>query len=112
MPSMGGAGLGELQAKIAQMQESLAQESVTATAGGGVVTVVMNGQQRMQSVTIAPEVLTSSVDESACQVNLDDIEMLQDLIVAAVNEALDKSQTLAAEKFSALTGGLRLPGLM
>ena len=91
----------KLQEEMLEAQEALGEETITATAGGGAVTVVMTGQQRVQSISIAPEV-----------VDPDDVEMLEDLITAAVNEALQKSQKLATEKLSALTGGLRIPGLM
>jgi len=91
----------KLQEEMLEAQEALGEEMITATAGGGAVTVVMTGQQRVQSISIAPEV-----------VDPDDVEMLEDLITAAVNEALQKSQKLATEKLSALTGGLRIPGLM
>ena len=84
-----------LQEQMLQTQESLGEQTVTASAGGGVVQVVMTGQQRVQSITIDPEVL-----------NPDDVEMLQDLIVAAVNEAIERSQAMAAERLGALTGGL------
>ncbi len=84
-----------LQEQMIRTQETLGEQTVTATAGGGVVTVVMTGQQRVQAITIDPEV-----------VNPDDVEMLQDLIVAAVNEALERSQAMAAEQIGALTGGL------
>jgi DNA-binding YbaB/EbfC family protein len=70
------------------------------TAGGGVVEVVMTGHQRVQSIRIDPEV-----------VDPEDVEMLQDLIVAAVNEAIERSQGLAAEQMAALTGGLGLGDL-
>ncbi|HIC93270.1 MAG TPA: YbaB/EbfC family nucleoid-associated protein [Anaerolineae bacterium] len=90
-----------LQEELARAQEALAEETVTVTAGGGVITVVMTGHQRLQSVTIDPDV-----------VDPDDVEMLQDLIVAAVNEAIERSQALAAERLSGLTGGLGLPGLV
>lgn len=89
-----------LQEQMLQTQESLGEETVTATAGGGVVKVVVTGQQRVQAITIDPEV-----------VNPDDVEMLQDLIVAAINEATRKSQELASSRLSALTGGLKIPGL-
>jgi DNA-binding YbaB/EbfC family protein len=91
----------KLQEEMLKTQESLGEETITATAGGGAVTVVMTGQQRIQSISIAPEV-----------VDPDDVEMLEDLVTAAVNEALQKSQELAAQRMSALTGGLRIPGLM
>ncbi len=90
-----------LQQKMMETQEALAAETVEATVGGGAVTVVMTGQQKVQSIKISPDALTGG-----------DVEMLQDLMVAAVNEAIDKSQALAAEKMSAVTGGLGLPGLM
>ncbi|MFQ6057793.1 MAG: YbaB/EbfC family nucleoid-associated protein [Anaerolineae bacterium] len=91
----------ELQAKMLEAQEALGEETVTVTAGGGVVTVVMTGHQKIQSLTIDPEVLDP-----------DDVEMLQDLITAAVNEAVERSQELAAQRMGALTEGLRIPGLM
>jgi DNA-binding YbaB/EbfC family protein len=91
----------KLQEEMLKTQESLGEETITTTAGGGAVTVVMTGQQRVQSISIAPEV-----------VDPDDVEMLEDLVTAAVNEALERSQELAAERLGALTGGLRIPGLM
>ncbi len=91
----------KLQEEMLQAQEALAEETITATAGGGAVTVIMTGQQRVKSISIAPEV-----------VDPDDVEMLEDLVTAAVNEALERSQELAAERLGALTGGLRIPGLM
>ena len=91
----------KLQEELVKAQGALAEETVTVTAGGGVITVVMTGHQRLQSVTIDPDV-----------VDPDDVEMLQDLIVAAVNEAIERSQALAAERLSGLTGGLGLPGLV
>lgn len=102
----GGAGgglAGQLQAMQEQMlqaQETLGDETVQVTAGGGAVTVVMTGHQKLESVTIDPEV-----------VDPEDVEMLQDLIVAAVNEAVDASQNLAAEKMNSITGGMNIPGL-
>ena len=91
----------KLQEEMLEAQEALGEETITATAGGGAVTVVMTGQQRIQSISIAPEV-----------VDPDDVEMLEDLVTAAVNEALERSQELATERLGALTGGLRFPGLM
>ena len=84
-----------LQEQMMATQEALGEQTVSATAGGGVVEVVMTGHQRVQSITIDPEV-----------VDPEDVEMLQDLITAAVNEAIDRSQGLAADQMSALTGGL------
>lgn len=84
----------ELQAKMLEAQEALAQETVSVSAGGGAIKVVMSGHQKIESMEIDPAVL-------------EDIEMLQDLIIAAVNEAIEQSQTLAADKMSAFTGGLQ-----
>jgi DNA-binding YbaB/EbfC family protein len=89
-----------LQEQMLNTQEKLGEETVAASAGGGVVEVVMSGHQRVESVTIDPEV-----------VDPEDVEMLQDLIMAAVNEAIEQSQAMAAERMGALTGGLDLGGL-
>jgi hypothetical protein len=91
----------QLQAQMAQAQEELAQETVTASVGGGVVTVVMNGQQEVRSVVIAPEA-----------VNPEDVDILQDLIMAAMNEALKKSRELAEKKMAPLSAALSIPGWM
>lgn len=92
----------KLQEQMLETQESLGEETVTASAGGGVVQVVMTGHQRVQSVTIDPEV-----------VDPEDVEMLQDLVMAAVNEGIELSQAIAAERMGALTGGLgSLGGLL
>lgn len=85
----------KLQEQMLQTQEALGDRTVTTTAGGGVVEVVMTGHQRVQSITIDPEV-----------VDAEDVEMLQDLVMAAVNDALERSQALAAESMEELTGGL------
>lgn len=90
----------DLQNKMMKIQDELAQETVEVEAGGGVVRVVMNGQQQLQSVTIDPEV-----------VDPEDVDVLQDLIVQAVNDALTRSQELAAQRMGVLTGGLKLPGM-
>jgi hypothetical protein len=90
----------KLQEQMMQTQEALGEETVTVTSGGGVVTVVMSGHQRLESIKIAPEV-----------VDPEDVEMLQDLIIAAVNEAIERSQGLAAQQLGSLTGGLDLGGL-
>jgi len=92
--------LQKLQEEMAKTQETLAEETLTVTAGGGAVTIVITGNQRIQSITLKPEIVIA-----------DDIEMLQDLIVAAVNEAIEASQTHAASRLQGLTGGLGLPGL-
>lgn len=90
----------KMQAEMAKAQEALGEETVEATAGGGVVTVVVNGHQEIQSIKIDP----SAVDP-------EDVEMLEDLVLAAVNEGLRKSQEMATEKMSKITGGLSIPGL-
>lgn len=100
----GGAGMlqqiQKLQQELLKTQEALGEETIDVTAGGGAITVVITGQQRIESIRIDPEV-----------VDPEDVEMLQDLIVAAVNEAIEKSREMAAERMSGLTGGLNLPGL-
>ncbi len=83
---------------LQQMQEELESMTIEGSAGGGVVKVIMSGKQVVESVEIAPEAA-------------EDVELLQDLVVAAVNDALNKSQQMASEKLSSLTGGLNLPGL-
>jgi DNA-binding YbaB/EbfC family protein len=93
--------LQKLQEEMVKTQEALGDETVTVTAGGGAITVVISGHQKIQSISIEPEV-----------VDPDDVEMLQDLVMAAVNEAIDKSQQLATDRLGALTGGLSIPGLM
>lgn len=106
-PGGGGAAGGmagqlqKLQDEFAKTQERLGDEIVEVTVGGGMVKAVMNGHQKLLSVTIAPDA-----------VDPEDVEMLQDMIVAVINEAIERSQGLAADKMSALTGGLQIPGLM
>ena len=104
-PGPGGGGMmqqiRQLQEEMARTQEALGDETVEVSVGGGVLQMVMTGHQRLESVKIEPDIL-----------NPDDVEMLQDLIVAAVNEAIERSQQLAGERMGALTGGLNLPGLM
>lgn len=90
----------EMHSRITQLQEEMAGKTVEASSGGGMVNVLMNGKQEILSVRIDPEV-----------VNKEDIEMLQDLIAAAVNEAIRKSQEMMAEEMKKLTGGLNIPGL-
>jgi nucleoid-associated protein EbfC len=86
----------QMQAKMAAVQAELETATVEATVGGGVVTAVATGAQKLVSITIAPEVVG-------------DAEMLPDLVLAAVNEALDRSRALAAERMQAVTAGLGLP---
>ncbi len=88
----------QLQEAMEAAQSALAERTVEATAGGGMVTVVANGQQEILSITIRPEV-----------VDPDEVEMLQDLILAAVNQALEKARALAGEQLGGLTQGLNLP---
>ena len=90
----------QLQAKLAKMQEELGNVTVEATSGGGAVKITMDGHQKIRSVEISPEV-----------VNTGDVELLQDLVMTAVNEAVTKSQELANEHLGKLTGGLNIPGL-
>ena len=90
----------QMQAQMAKIQEELAEARTEATAGGGVVKVTIIGGSKVESIEIAPEV-----------VDPEDIEMLQDLVMAAVNEAMDTAQSDAAKKMSAITGGLNIPGL-
>ncbi len=89
----------QLQAKLAKAQEELGNLTVEASSGGGAVKVVIDGQQNVHSVEISPEVVA------------EDVELLQDLVMAAVNEAITKSQELASKHLSTLTGGLNIPGL-
>jgi DNA-binding YbaB/EbfC family protein len=90
----------KMQAQIAKVQEELADKTVEAAAGGGMVSVVVNGKQEILSIKIEPEVIDAQ-----------DKEMLQDLVVAAVNEGLRKSQEMVAEEMKKITGGLQIPGL-
>ena len=90
----------DAQSQIGQMQEELARMTVEAGAGGGMVTVVANGKQQIVSIVIKPEVIDPA-----------DPEMLQDLIVAAANEALRKAQEMATAEMSKIAGGFNLPGL-
>lgn len=100
---MKGGLAGQLEAMQQQMldaQDALGDQTVEVSVGGGVVTVVMSGHQKLQSIKIDPDVIDP-----------DDAEMLQDLIVSAINQAVDSSQKLASEKMEGITGGLNIPGL-
>jgi DNA-binding YbaB/EbfC family protein len=90
----------KMQQEMEKIQEELANKTVEGSAGGGMVKVTANGKQEILEIKIDPEV-----------VNKDDVEMLQDLIVAAVNQAREKAQELANEEMSRLTGGLKIPGM-
>jgi DNA-binding YbaB/EbfC family protein len=89
-----------LQQQMAEMQEQVAQKKVEATAGGGMVTVQANGRQEIIAIKIDPEVVSK-----------DDVQMLEDLVLAACNEALRKSRELVQQELGKLTGGLQIPGL-
>jgi nucleoid-associated protein EbfC len=91
----------QMQEEMAQQQEALADETISVTAAGGVITVEISGQQRIKSITIDPEVIDP-----------DDVEMLQDMLVAAVNAAIEQSQTMAAQRMEGLTGGLDVNSLL
>ena len=90
----------KMQAEMQKLQEELNTRTVDASVGGGVVTVVMNGEKEVQSVKIDP----AAVDP-------EDVEMLEDLIVAAVNEAAHKVDDMMAQEMGKVTGGLKLPGM-
>jgi len=90
----------KIQDRLASVQEEMALKTIDGSAGGGMVTVTANGRQEIVSLKIEPEV-----------VNPEDIEMLQDLVQAAVNDALRKSQEMVQQEMSKITGGLKIPGL-
>jgi hypothetical protein len=94
------AQLQRMQEELQRTQQELAEEQVEATAGGGAVKVVMSGTQECQGVVIDPSLLAEN-----------DVEMLQDLIMLAVNQAIHNSQALAAQRLGPLTGGMSIPGL-
>jgi DNA-binding YbaB/EbfC family protein len=105
MPGLGGGGMGNLMAQAQKLQEEMAKtqaqlqtEEVSVTVGGGMVTVVATGDRKIKSITIQREV-----------VDPNDIEMLQDLVLAAVNDVMGKIEELAEERMGGLTGGLNLP---
>lgn len=107
VPGMGGmsGGMGglmsqvqKLQDEMAKAQEALGQEELTVSAGGGAVTIVITGHREFKSITIKPEVIDPH-----------DVEMLQDLLLAAVNDAVEKAKALEEERMGALTGGMGLP---
>ncbi len=91
----------QLQSKIQALQEELGRRTVSAQAGGGMVEATVNGRQELLSLRIDPEVVSP-----------EDVEMLQDLILAAVNEALNRSREMVAQEMAKLTGGLGIPGMM
>jgi DNA-binding YbaB/EbfC family protein len=90
----------KLQAKIFKLQEEMAGKTVETTVGGGMVKAVANGKQQLVSIKIDPEV-----------VDPNDVQMLEDLVVAGVNDALKKAQEMVSEEMTKLTGGFKVPGL-
>jgi DNA-binding YbaB/EbfC family protein len=112
-PGGGGGGLGanmgmmkqlqKMQQDMAEAQESLANETVEVTVGGGALTLVMTGHQRLVSITINKDLIDTSDEEWTTD--------LQDMLVLGVNQAIEKSQTMAAEKMESITGNLNLGGL-
>ncbi len=109
-PKFGGGGgapaggmaqrLQQLQQQMKETQEALGDKVMEVSAGGGAITVEITGHQKITKITIDPDV-----------VDPEDVEMLQDLVMAAVNEAIEQSQTLASSEMEGLTGGLNIPGL-
>lgn len=91
----------EFQQKMGQMQAEMAKKTITAEAGGGMVKVIVNGQNELLEIKIEPEVI-----------NPDDSVMLQDLIMAAINDGMRKAREMVQAEMSSLTGGLKIPGLM
>ncbi len=111
VPSFGGGGgmnmgggmaqrLQELQQQMAERQEALGDKTIEVSAGGGAITIEITGHQKITKIAIDPDV-----------VDPDDVEMLQDLVMAAVNEAIQQSQEMASSELEGLTGGLNIPGL-
>jgi DNA-binding YbaB/EbfC family protein len=90
----------QMQNRIQKMQDELGEAVVEGTAGGGMVAVQVSGLKEVQSVKIAPEAIDP-----------DDIEMLEDMIVAAINDAMQNAEALSSEKMMAITGGIKIPGL-
>jgi DNA-binding YbaB/EbfC family protein len=103
MPNMGNLlkKAQQLQEKMAKLQEELGEKTVETSSGGGMVTVLANGKQEIVSVKIDPEV-----------VDVNDIEMLEDLILAAVNDALYQTKQMVSEEMTKLTGGVKIPGMI
>ena len=103
MPNMGNLfkKAQRLQEQMAKLQEELSEKTVETSAGGGMVTVIATGKQEIASIKIDPEVI-----------NQEDIEMLEDLVLAAVNDALFQAKQMVSEEMTKLTGGVNIPGLM
>ena len=90
----------KMQEQLAAAQENLKSQTVDASAGGGMVKVTVNGEMELVNLTIDPDALDP-----------EDVDMLQDMILAAVNDALDSAETMAGQQMSAVTGGLNIPGM-
>lgn len=90
----------KMQRKMEEIQDQVALETVEATAGGGMVTAVVTGDLKVKSITIDPEA-----------VDPEDVDMLQDMVVAAVNQGIADAQAMASQRMSAVTGGMNIPGL-
>ncbi|MCG8501241.1 MAG: YbaB/EbfC family nucleoid-associated protein [Firmicutes bacterium] len=107
-PGMGGMGnmnkmlkqAQKMQQDMAKLQEELEEKTVEASAGGGAITVIATGKKEIQEIKIDPEV-----------VDPDDVEMLQDLVMAAVNEAIRKAEEMMSSEMGKITGGMNLPGM-
>lgn len=91
----------QMQNRMAKIQEELGETIVTGSAGGGAVTVEVTGLQELKGITLQPHV-----------VDPEDVETLEDLLLVAINDAMDKAKKLSEQKMSALTGGMKIPGLM
>ncbi len=91
----------QMQEKLARIQADLGNETLEVSTGGGAITTVIDGHQRLRSIKISPDA-----------VDPEDVEMLEDLILSAMNEALDKSREMASKRLGAVTGGFKIPGLM
>ena len=102
MPNMGNLmkQAQQFQNKMAKLQQELEKKTIEATAGGGMVTVVVNGQQELVSITIDPEVIDP-----------EDVDMLQDLVLAAVNDGMARAKKMVNDEMGKLTGGLNLPNI-
>lgn len=90
----------QMQTRMAKIQEELAEQTVQGVAGSGMVTIDVTGLQEVRGVTIKPEAIDP-----------EDVETLEDLLIVAINDAMEKSKELASTKFGALTGGMKLPGM-
>lgn len=89
------AQMQQMQQQMAEAQEALAEETITVTAGGGAISIEITGHQRVQSITLNPELLDP-----------EEVELLQDMLVAGINAAIEQSQTMAAERMEGITGGM------